>query len=45
LEITPDQQLVWEFRSPYRTGEQHDLVAMIYSLDRVDESNVAWLDR
>jgi hypothetical protein len=45
MEITPDSELVWEFRSPYRTGEQRDRVAMIYSLDRIDESRVAWLDR
>jgi DNA-binding beta-propeller fold protein YncE len=45
LEITPDEELAWEFRSPYRTGKQRNLIAMVYSLDRIDESKVAWLDR
>ena len=44
LEVTPDKQLVWEFQSPYRTGEEGNLVAMVYSLDRIDEESAGWLE-
>ena len=40
-----DHQLVWEFRSPYRTGEDGSLVASLYSLDRVDTSHTRWLSQ
>jgi hypothetical protein len=40
-----DHQLVWEFRSPYRTGEDRSLVASLYSLDRVDTSHTRWLSQ
>ena len=38
-----DRQLVWQFRSPYRTGEDGRLVANLYSLDRLDASQTLWL--
>jgi hypothetical protein len=41
LEVTPNEQLVWEFRSPFRVGEDGDRIAAIYALDRVPES--LWL--
>jgi hypothetical protein len=43
LEVTPDKELVWEFRSPFRVGEQADRVAAVYALDRVPEQ--FWLAR
>ncbi len=43
LEVTPDKQLVWEFQSPFRVGEDADRVAAVYALDRVPES--FWLAR
>jgi hypothetical protein len=45
LEIMPNREVVWEFRNPNVASEQDDLVAHIYSLDRLDESDVAWLER
>jgi hypothetical protein len=41
LEVSPDKELVWEFRNPFRTGENADRVAAIYALDRVPERS--WL--
>jgi hypothetical protein len=40
-----DRQLVWAFRSPYRTGKDGGLVANLYSLNRVDASQTRWLSR
>ena len=45
FELTPEKQVVWEYRSPYRSGAQRDRVAGIYSMQRIDESEVAWLAR
>ena len=45
FELTPDKQIVWEYRSPYRAGAQRDRVAGIYSMQRIDESELAWLAR
>ena len=44
LEIAADGEVVWEFHSPFRTGESEDRVAGLYSLERVDASQTSWLD-
>ena len=38
LEITRDQENVWEFRNPHRTGPNDELTANIFQLERVPES-------
>jgi hypothetical protein len=43
LEVTPAGELVWQFQSPYRAGKNRDLVANLYSLDRVDATQTRWL--
>ena len=35
LEVTPDKQVVWEFNTPYRRGENNDLVAVIPEMIRL----------
>jgi hypothetical protein len=45
LEVTGEGEVVWEFRSPYRAGKRGDLVANLYSLDRVDAKQTGWLTR
>jgi hypothetical protein len=45
LEVTSEGEVVWEFRSPYRVGARGDLVASLYSLDRVDAKQTGWLTR
>jgi hypothetical protein len=45
FELTPEKRIVWEYRSPYRAGARGDRVAGIYSMQRIDESEVAWLAR
>jgi hypothetical protein len=43
LEVTPADELVWQYQSPYRAGKNGDLVANLYSLDRVDATQTRWL--
>jgi hypothetical protein len=43
LEVAPNGDEVWEFRSPFRTPESKDKVASLYSLERVDTSHASWL--
>lgn len=49
LELTvegdAEPEVVWEFKNPYRTGKNGELVAALYSLDRVEASQVEWLGR
>jgi hypothetical protein len=45
LELTSEKQIVWEYRSPYRAGGDGDRVAGIYSMQRIEESEVSWLPR
>jgi hypothetical protein len=35
LEVAPDHTVVWEFVNPNRAGQKGDLVATLYTLDRV----------
>ena len=44
LELAEDGEVVWEFRSPYRTREREDLVAGLYSVERVGAEQTSWLD-
>ena len=45
LEISPRQEIVWEFRNPHRVGEGDGLTANLYSLERVEAERAAWLAR
>ena len=35
IEATPGHEVVWEFRTPHRTGEHRELMAALFSLTRV----------
>jgi hypothetical protein len=35
LEVTPDKRVVWEYRSPYRTGDHDELVAALLEVVRL----------
>jgi hypothetical protein len=43
LEVTQDGEVVWDFRSPHRTDRRGEIVANLYSLDRVGEAQTGWL--
>jgi len=44
LEVAKDGEVVWEFRSPYRIGDPGDVVAGLFSLERVGVDQTSWLD-
>jgi outer membrane protein assembly factor BamB len=43
LEITPKEEIVWEYHNPFKTGDGRTLVAHVYVVDRVEPSFVPWL--
>lgn len=45
LEVTPAKEVVWEYRTPFRAGEDGSLAAHIHSLERIPEASVSWLER
>jgi hypothetical protein len=40
VEVTPDNRIVWEYHSPFRTGEQDALVAALLEVIRLDPATV-----
>ncbi|MBD3348867.1 MAG: hypothetical protein GF400_06685 [Candidatus Eisenbacteria bacterium] len=36
MEVTPDKAIVWEFVSPYRAGEEGELVATLFEVVRLE---------
>lgn len=44
FEVTPDGKIVWEFLNPHRAGEDDELIATIFELERVDRDFFPWLD-
>jgi hypothetical protein len=45
LEVTPDGTLAWVFLSPHRAGEQGELVAALFEVQRLPATEPAWLGR
>lgn len=44
FEVTPEGEVVWEFFSPHRAGEQEEFIAMLFDLQRVPADRVrGWL--
>ncbi len=43
LQITPEREVAWEFRSPHLAGRRRDRVAHLYSVDRIAHANARWL--
>lgn len=45
LEVTPDREIVWEFHSPHRAGENKQLVAALYEVRRISPQFLSsWVD-
>ncbi len=45
MEVTPDGDVVWEFRSPHRAGERGEYVATLFELARLPEGfPLGWTD-
>jgi len=46
FEVTPGGELVWEWKSPYRAGEQGELVATLFDVHRLPpDFPTGWLSR
>ena len=43
LEVTHKGEIVWEFISPHRAGEDNELVASLFQMHRIPRSYVKWL--
>ncbi|MBD3368975.1 hypothetical protein GF402_01270 [Candidatus Fermentibacteria bacterium] len=45
FEVTPDKEIVWEYVSPFRAGENRELIAQLFPVLRVPPERVnAWLN-
>jgi len=45
FEVTPGGEIVWEFDSPHRAGENGDLVASLFEVRRLPADFGAWLKK
>ena len=46
FEVTRDNRIVWEYKSPFRTGENGELVATLFEMERLEQGQLAGqLDR
>jgi hypothetical protein len=44
-EVTPEQEVVWEFHNPHHAGEQNQFVATLFNVDRIGpEFPLEWLE-
>jgi hypothetical protein len=44
FEVTPENEIVWEFLNPNRAGKENELIATLCDLVRIDYDQVAFLD-
>ncbi|NNE42602.1 MAG: hypothetical protein HKN12_00200, partial [Gemmatimonadetes bacterium] len=44
FEVTPDQEIVWEFLNPHRAGENNELIAYVPEMVPVDDALLEWLE-
>ena len=45
FELSPEWDIVWEYHSPFRTGDDDQLVAALFQLDRIPPSQFGWLQK
>lgn len=43
FEVTPDGSIVWEFYNPARAGDDGELIATIFELQRLEPGRFSWL--
>ncbi len=44
IEVTASGEVVWEFFNPARTGNEDELIASLFQLERVPVDFVSWLN-
>jgi len=46
FEVTPEKDIVWEYYNPFRAGENHELIATLFDVERIPEDfPMNWLDQ
>lgn len=46
IEVTPNNEIVWEFLNPYRAGENNELIATLFEVIRLrTDFPLDWLDK
>lgn len=45
FEVTPEKEIVWEYRNPHRAGKKKELIATLLDVKRVRPEFANWLDR
>jgi hypothetical protein len=45
LEITRNGGVVWEYYNPFRAGEDNELIATLFELERLDPDYFPWLEK
>lgn len=43
FEVTPDGSIVWEFYNPHRAGDNDELIAALFQVDRLPADFAQWL--
>ena len=44
FEVNMDGDIVWEFWNPHRAGEDNELIATLFEVQRIDPAYAAWLE-
>ncbi len=45
FEVTPENQIVWEFYNPARAGEENELIATLFDVIRIESSSpLSWMN-
>lgn len=43
FEVTRDKEIVWEYYSPFRAGDDNEFIATLFELRRVERESIGWL--
>ncbi|MEW5894181.1 MAG: arylsulfotransferase family protein [Candidatus Omnitrophota bacterium] len=43
FEVTRDGEIVWEYYNPYLAGDENDLIATLFHVNRLEPEQVKWL--
>jgi hypothetical protein len=45
FEVTPEQDIVWEYFTPNRAGERDEYIATLFEVDRLEPgTSLDWVD-
>jgi len=44
FEVTPENEIVWEYYNPHRTGEENELIATVMGARRLNGKKLIFLE-